>query len=408
MVSCPRSLPGSGGGADGSKRPRVVDVFRASGEMYESTHALSSEQRRLLRDTRVCRTAALGGHLYVCDHADCDFELPLYNSCLNRHCPNCQALAQAKWIEARTKRILPVGHYHVVFTLPAQLRPLARHQPKLIFGALFAAVRETLTLLADDVLGARLGITAVLHTWTRELLYHPHVHCVVTAGGLSLDRERWIDRPGYLFPVARMKALFRSRLLTTLERERSAGRLRLSTDGLQPDGAQWRRLIQSLPQKKKWVVYIQAPFKRSTHVLSYLGRYTHRIAISDQRLVSVDDDEVTFRTRDQQTSTLKHDVFIGRFLQHVLPRGFHKIRHFGLYAPSGVRGPLLRAQELLGNGDRGPGDEPVKDEPAESWAEMLTRLTGADPLVCPRCQIGRLREAVFQDTRSRDPPGASP
>ena len=392
----------------GSERPRVVDVFRASGDAYEATHALSSEQRRLLRDVRVCRTAALGGHLYACDHDDCDFELPLYNSCLNRHCPNCQALAQAKWIEARTKRILPVGHYHVVFTLPSQLRPLARRQPKLTFGALFAAVRETLTLLARDVLGARLGVTAVLHTWTRELLFHPHVHCVVTAGGLSLDGERWVDRPGYLFPVARMKAVFRSRLLATLQRERSAGRLTLATDGVQPDAGAWARLINSLPPRKKWVVYIQAPFKRSTHVLDYLGRYTHRIAISDQRLVSVGDDDVTFRTRGEQTLTLSHDVFIARFQQHVLPRGFHKIRHFGLYAPSGIRGPLLRAQELLGDGDRERDDGPADDEPTETWAEMLARLTGADPLVCPRCQLGRLREVLDHRYRPRGPPGARP
>jgi|ETNmetMinimDraft_26_1059896.scaffolds.fasta_scaffold15903_1 hypothetical protein len=376
--------------------------------MYEATHALSSEQRRLLRDVQVCRTAALGGHLYACDQHDCGFELPLYNSCLNRHCPNCQALAQAKWIQARTERLLPIGHYHVVFTLPGQLRPLARRQPKLVFGALFSAVRETLTLLAREALGVRLGVTAVLHTWTRELLFHPHVHCVVTAGGLSLDGERWIDRPGYLFPVARMKAVFRSRLLAVLQRERAASRLTLPTDGAQPDGAGWTKLLCSLPPKKKWVVYIEAPFKRSTHVLSYLGRYTHRIAISNQRLISIGEHDVTFRTREDDTRTLPHDVFIGRFLQHVLPRGFHKIRHFGLYAPSGVRGPLRRAQELLGDGDRDVVDEPNDDELPETWAEMLARITGDDPLVCPRCQIGRLREVLIGEPRSRGPPGSPP
>jgi hypothetical protein len=363
--------------------PSLLEVFREQAPAYRSRHALSREQSRLLHDIEVCRTAALGGRLYVCNA--CGAEIPLYNSCRNRHCPECQALEQARWIAAREQRILPVGHHHVVFTLPAELRPLAMHAPREIYSLLFAASTETLRLLARDSLGAELGVTAVLHTWTRELLFHPHLHCVVTAGGLSLDGKRWVERMRFLFPADRMKAVFRGQVLAGLERLHAERRLALEEHA-------WRALLRSLPKRRKWVVYVEPPFGRSTHVLRYLGRYTHRVAISDSRLVSIDPRGVTFRTRDDEHTTLAPEEFLRRFLLHVLPHGFHKIRHFGLYAGNAVHGRLAAARSLLGEGDRdsAPLEAAADPEPLDDWAALVQQLTGEDPLVCPFCGQGRL------------------
>ncbi len=265
MALCSRATS-SGVGPPAPSRPSVVEIFRRHVEAYRGANPrLTPEQERLLRDVMVCRTAALGGHLYVCD--SCSYELPVYNSCRNRNCPNCQALDQARWIEARKARVLPVGHHHVVFTLPGQLRPLAKRYPRTVFGLLQTAVRETLTILPREHLGLQFGVTAVLHTWTRELLFHPHVHCIVTAGGLTLDGTRWVDRKGFLLPVALMKAYFRGRVLHHLGCLRDQGDIKLGQ-------AAWNKLIGSLPKPKQWCIYIQQPFGRSDHVLEYLGRYT--------------------------------------------------------------------------------------------------------------------------------------
>jgi len=394
VTDCPRAEPGSGEEATEAPRPQVVDIFRAHAAAYRSRHRLSPEQARVLRDTAACRTAALSGHLYVCPK--CAFEQPHYNSCRNRHCPNCQALEQARWIEAREKRVLPVGHHHVVVTLPAPFRPLARRFPSKVYEAFFAAVDDCFATLARDVLNARLGVTAVLHTWTRELNFHPHLHCVVTAGGLTLDGKRWVERTRYLFPVRRMKALFRARLLARLDALRGAGLLPLTDD-------EWTKLLRQLPTKSRWVVYIKQPFGRSTHVLRYLGRYTHRIAISDQRLVSVDPTAVTFRTRADHTLTLSPEQFIGRFLQHVLPHGLRKIRHFGLYAP-GSNGHLACARRLLGEGDRVHTTEDATQDSYESALDLFARLSDEDPLLCPRCKSAIMEQRPLP----RDPPTRPP
>ncbi len=382
------------------KGPSLLDLFREHGPAFAASRSLSSEQGRVLRSIQVCRTAALGGHLYVCD--TCGVEIPLYNSCRNRHCPACQALDQARWIAAREERILPVGHHHVVFTLPAELRPLARRAPREIYALLFEAASKTLEILARETLGAQLGVTMVLHTWTRELLFHPHVHCVVTAGGLSLDGKSWIPRERFLFPSARMKAVFRGRILKGLERLRAEEHISL-------DDAAWRALLRNLPKMQKWVVYVEAPFGRSTHVIRYLGRYTHRVAISDARLVSLDARGVTFRTRDDDRTTLPPEEFIRRFLLHVLPSGFHKIRHFGLYAGQTVHGRLAIARTLLGEGDGGDPDDALDGEAdpddAGDWASLLEQLTGESPLVCPVCKQGRLVLHPIPIARSpRGPP----
>ena len=375
----------------------MVAIFRRHAETYRAGRPwLSPEQERLLRDVMVCRTAALGGHLYVCDC--CAHELPVYNSCRNRSCPNCQALNQARWIEARKARVLPVGHHHVVFTLPRQLRRLAERHPRKVFDLLLTAVRETLTVLPREHLGLQFGVTAVLHTWTRELLFHPHVHCIVSAGGLTLDGARWVDRKGFLLPVALMKAYFRGRVLHHLDRLQQEGETQLGNTA-------WKKLIGSLPKPNKWCIHIEQPFGRSTHVLEYLGRYTHRIAISDFRLVDVQDDSVCFRTHGDETTTLAPLVFIDRYLQHVLPRGLHKIRHFGLYAAANVRRRLPVALALIGDGDRSPQDESPPAPVEETAVDLLLRLTGRDLLRCPRCHEGRLERRPLPAPGARGPPG---
>ena len=317
----------------------VIELLREQSEAYRRAHPrLIPEHERLLRDLQVCRTAALGGHVFECD--SCDYKVPVYNSCRNRSCPQCQALDQARWIEARSKRLLPVGHHHVVFTVPQQLRAVARAHPRAFFKIMFTAVRETLMGLSATLLGMQPGVTAVLHTRTRELLFHPHVHCIVTAGGLSLDSSHWIHRQGFLLPVALMKACFRGRIIHHVDRLAREGKLGL-------DDTSRQTLLRSLPRAKRWNLHIEQPFGRSTHVLQYLGRYTHRIAISDFRLVKLDSHSVTFRTRGEQTITLPALVFMERYMQHVLPPGLHKIRHFGLYAAANVNRKLPVASQIL-------------------------------------------------------------
>ena len=392
----------SGAEPPSASQPSLVELFRRHGKAYRAAHPwLSPEQKRLLDDMMVCRTAALGGHLYVCD--SCDYEAVVYNSCRNRNCPNCQAMEQARWIEARKARVLPVGHHHVVFTLPGKLRLLAKRHPRELYALLMTAVRETLTDLSREHLGLHLGITAVLHTWTRELLFHPHVHCIVTAGGLSLDGTRWVNRKNFLLPNALLKAYFRARVLHHLNRLRRQDEI---SPGPGLSQTAWKKLIGSLPESKRWCIHIERPFGRSTHVLEYLGRYTHRIAISDTRLVEVQDDVVRFRTRGDDTLSLAPKVFIERFLQHVLPRALHKIRHFGLYAAANVPKRLAVAQNLLKDGDRPQEDEKVSRPRLndETATDLLLRLTGKDLLCCPKCGKGRMMRTPLHQLGVRAPP----
>jgi len=377
----------------------VVDVLRRGIDGWLSSHRPTPQQIRLTGDLRRCRTAALGGHLHVCP--ECGYQSPVYNSCRNRHCPGCQALAQARWIRAREQVLLPVGHHHVVFTLPSQLRVLARAFPEPIYDVVFAAVRDTLALLAKDTFHAVLGITTVLHTWNRDVLHHPHVHCIVTAGGLTLDRRSWVQRHDFLFPAARMKAVFRAKLLAGLNRLRRRGQLPLPLP-------EWTAILKRLPPKDKWVVYTEAPFGRSAHVLAYLGRYTHRVAISDSRLLHADEDYVRFRTRDEKVLLLTVANFTARFMLHVLPRRFHKIRHFGLYAPGNARQALSDARVLIGQGDADLPDPPLtptSPDPAPTWDRLLETLTGRDPLRCPHCGLARMTRTAF--TKPTTPPRPS-
>lgn len=313
-----------------ASRPRfdIADIVRQHRGALDAQTSLTVGQRRVLSAIARCRTAALGGHVDVC--GTCRFSRPAYNSCRNRHCPKCQAVRQEQWIAGRTERLVPVRHFHVVFTVPSELRALGKHAPSELFQALFSAASETLATLGTSRLGARLGITMVLHTWTRDLRFHPHVHALVTAGGLADDAAGWTSsNPKYLFPVRVMGALLRGKMMAILRDQYAHGRFARFEEFADPEA--FDRLMQKLA-RTDWVVYAKAPFRRVAHVLAYLGRYTHRVGIANSRLVEVGADMVTFRTKQGKTATLTAIEFLRRFVQHVLPTGFHKIRHYGLYA----------------------------------------------------------------------------
>jgi hypothetical protein len=352
----------------------VADIFRAAGPDYRAAHAghLSLHQLKVMSAIEHCRTAALGGHIEACE--DCGHQRIAYNSCRNRHCPKCQGAAARTWLAEREADLLPVGYFHVVFTLPAQMADIALQNKAVIYDLLFQAASETMTTIAADprYLGARIGITAVLHTWGSALTHHPHVHMIVPGGGISLDGRRWISsRPAFLLPVRVLGKLFRRLFLTSLLVLHDAGRLAFF-GGLAPLADRRAFLRHLSPARKKpWVVYAKPPFAGPEAVLAYLSRYTHRVAISNRRLLAFDKTGVTFRYKDyrrggadrQRVMTLGADEFIRRFLLHVLPRGFHRIRHYGLLAGSARRASLTRARELLAVAPS--PDDDLPEEPLE-------------------------------------------
>lgn len=369
----------------------IADVVRVHGKAFAESHVVTPEQAAALRAIASCRTAALGGHLDVC--LDCGHQRPSYNSCRNRHCPKCQALAQAKWIAEREARILPTLHFHVVFTIPSELRPLARFRREEVFDLLFKAAARTLLDLGRERLSAELGATMVLHTWTRDLRFHPHVHAIVTGGGLSLDGTRWIrTRPDYFMPVKQLGAVFRENFIKGLCALWRKGVF----DGFEVPGG-LARLFGDVA-KKSWNVYAKRPFGEARNVLRYLGRYTHRVGISNQRMVSMSDDGlVTFRTKEGKTVTLHGEDFLARFVDHVLPKQYVKIRHIGIMAASHVSTKLARARELL----TGPVIEraPAPAQAVMTWVEALLALAGLDVLRCPVCGGSVVQRPLPAETR---------
>ena len=344
----------------------VADIFRSAGPAYRVAHAghLSLSQLKVMSAIETCRTAALGGHVEAC--SDCGHQRIAYNSCRNRHCPRCQGAAARTWLEAQEANLLPVGYFHVVFTLPAEIADIAFHNKALVYDLLFKAASETMLTIAADPkhLGARIGITAVLHTWGSAMTHHPHIHMIVPGGGLTPD-DRWISsRPAFLLPVRVLGALFRRLFLSRLLDLHGARKLAFfgKLAGLSDRQAFVRHIAPI--RRKRWVVYAKPPFAGPAAVLAYLSRYTHRVAISNSRLIAFDGTTVTFRYKDyrrsgvdrQQVMTLCADEFIRRFLIHVLPRGFHRIRHYGLLAGSARKDSLAHARDML-------GVAPATDEP---------------------------------------------
>ena len=366
-------------------RPTVAAVITQAAGAYVARYGASSAERRLLRDLVRCRTAALGGHKQQCPQ--CGHEVLAYNSCRNRHCPTCQGPARARWLAARAAELLPVPYFHVVFTLPAPLGALALHNKRVVYGLLFRAVARTLRTIARDPqhLGADIGFLAVLHTWGQTLQHHPHLHCVVPGGGLSVDGTRWIpSRAHFFLPVRVLSRHVRRTFLRLLRAAYRHGKLRCrGRCAPLADPAAWHRWLQSL-ERTEWVVYAKPPFGGPHQVLKYLARYTHRVAISNQRLVAVTPDHVTFRWKDYahghrpRTMTLDTVEFLRRFLLHRLPRGFQHIRHYGLLGNRRRATALSCCRELLG--------EPATPEASE--------IVGGDDHLprdaCPACGTGRL------------------
>lgn len=373
---------------------RIADMVRHHRKALEASHLLNLDQRRLLGAIAVCRTPALGGQLYHCP--SCATEHPVYCSCCKRGCPNCQALAQEKWIAARAERILPIRHFHVVFTLPSQLRRLASGHPTDIYNAFFRIVFAILEELALTHYGVQLGWTAVLHTWKRNLGYHPHIHVLVTAGGLLLDGSAFLPiRETYLFSGVAMGQMLQGKMLAALRR--------LFAEGAFPEqeAEAFEALMASLWRRKGWVVHVEAPFRDASHLLGYLGRYVYRIAISDSRLREVTPDKVTFATKEGKTASMHPVMFLHRFLQHVLPQGFHKVRHGGLYASTLKGGRLDQARTLLAQ-----NIDPIKAETQKiKTAEILEKLT-FEGHRCPVCNEVMVRTSV-SIPRLRAPPGGT-
>ena len=330
-----------------------------------------------MRAVETCRTAAWGGHLKQCDR--CGFEHPSYNSCRNRHCPKCQSLAKAQWLQRQSAELLPVGYFHLVFTLPHLLNGLILANKKILLSLLFKAVSETLLEFGRRRFGGTVGIIAVLHTWDQTLKDHFHLHCLVPAGALSLDQSRWIKaRPNFLFAVKALSLVFRGKFLDLLKQAGAKGGSETTSERLKA------------LRKKNWIVYAKRPFGSPQTVLDYLGRYTHRVALSNERILSVQNGQVTFTYRDRKdkdqlkSMTLEAQEFIRRFLLHVLPDGFMRIRHFGFLANRAKKHALPQCRKLLGLSSALP------ELPKKSAHDLLLELTGIDLSRCPRCQKGTL------------------
>jgi hypothetical protein len=391
---------------DATVRPRleVGDILRVHGESYHAQHRISPEQAVVMRRLAACRTAALGGHVDSC--SDCGFVRISYNSCRDRHCPKCQKLKQLEWLEARLERLLPVPYFHVVFTLPEALKPLALKNRRLVYNLLFQAAGQTLLKLAADPqrLGAQVGFTAVLHTWGQNLLFHPHLHCVVTGGGLSLDGQRWVaGREGYFLPVHVLGRLFRGKFLAGLKAAYQRGELTLTGSVADlVDPPQFRRWLAGL-YRQEWVVYAKPPFGGPQQVYRYLGRYTHRVAISNARLIAMEDGYVRFRYKDyadgnqHKEMTLEALEFLRRFLLHVLPKGFVRIRHYGLLAGRNVSTKLAYCRQLLEH-VASPAPTSADDQPMPNKCAAPSAI-----LICPRCRAPLIRRELPSDANQPRP-----
>lgn len=373
----------------------MADVFRRYGDAYRQRHgaSLSTAQRRAMSAIERCRTAALGGHVERCD--GCGHQRIAYNSSRNRNCPKCQSLARAQWLEDRQAELLPVPYFHVVFTLPDEVATIAFQNKAVVYDILFQAAAETLHTIAADPthLGAEIGFLAVLHTWGQNLMHHPHLHCLVPGGGISLDGSRWIAcRPGFFLPVRVLSRLFRGLFLHQLEKAFVDGKLNFfgAQRHLHEPAAFRRHLTPA--RDTEWVVYAKRPFAGPQQVLDYVGRYTHRIAISNSRVLSVDDGKVQFRWKDyrhgsqQKVMILDANEFIRRFLIHVLPDGFQRIRYYGFLSNAHRTSKLALCRELLAMQPAAP----VAPRLPADYRDQHETLTGVSLRICPHCRRGSM------------------
>jgi len=385
-------------------KPAVADVFRRYGAAYRQAHdaSLSLAQRRVMTAIEVCRTAVLGGHVERCDA--CGHQRIFYNSCRNRHCNKCQSLARADWIEDRLAEILETQYFHVVFTVPEEIAAIAYQNKRVVYGILFRATAETLRVIASDPkhLGAELGFFAVLHTWGQNLLHHPHLHCVIPGGGLSPDGSRWIScRNNFFLPVRVLSRLFCRLFLEHLQVAFDSGQLQFfsALQELQQEHA-FSSYLAPL-RNAEWVVYAKRPFAGPQQVLDYVGRYTHRVAISNNRLLDIENGQVSFTWKDyrdnnrQKIMPLSAAEFIRRFLLHVLPDGFQRIRYYGFLSNRYRQQKLAQCRQLLGMPT--PEDTPDQSSPAQDYRDRYEELTGSSLRACPACHQGRmvLREALI-------------
>jgi hypothetical protein len=396
------------------RRPKleVADVFHRHGADWRRANAghVNLGQLQVMSAIEQCRSAALGGHVECCE--DCGHSRIAYNSCRNRHCPKCQGAAATDWLAAREADLLPVGYFHVVFTLPAKIAPIAYQNKAVVYDLLFRAAAETLLTIAADPkhLGARIGATAVLHSWGSAMTHHPHVHMIVPGGGISLDGTHWVRcKPGFLLPVRVLSRLFRRLFLAALVDAHATGRLAFlgAIEGLRRREAFAAHLAPL--KRKKWFVYAKPPFSGPEAVLAYLARYTHRVAIANSRLIALDERSVTFRYKDYRrdgqaryrTMTLAPGEFIRRFLLHVLPKGFHRIRHYGLLASAGCKANIARAKELMG------APIPQVDPPAAHDTADPNATTDHRP-PCPCCGGRMIIVEVFgRGGAPRGPPSGA-
>ena len=385
------------------QRPKleVADIFRRYGQAYRQKFGswLSTAQRRVMTAIELCRTAALGGHVEKCDNEKCGHIRNSYNSCGDRHCPKCQSLARAEWIQDRQSELINVPYFHVVFTVPEEIAAIALQNKRTVYGILFHATAETLRLIAADPehLGAEIGFFAVLHTWGQTLVHHPHLHCVVPGGGLSPDGKRWIScRPDFFLPVWVLSRLFRRLFLESLQKAFDGGKLRFSASlELLRDRQAFVRYLAPL-KETDWVVYAKRPFAGPQQVLDYVGRYTHRVAISNNRLLDIENDRVRFLWKDyrdnneQKTMDLSAEEFIRRFLLHVLPDGFQRIRYYGFLSNRHREEKLALCRQLLGMPPSDPC--PVTRDERADYCRLYEQLTGRSLKQCPVCQQGRMVE----------------
>jgi len=385
----------------------IQDIFSKHADDYRRKHRLPPNLIKAIKSIETCRTSLLGGHVDECD--ECGHIRISYNSCRNRHCPKCQTLTKERWLEARKQDLLPVGYFHVVFTIPEDLNYMALTNQKEVYSILFQAASETLLELGREskYLGAEIGFTSILHTWGQNLMHHPHVHCVVPNGGLSLDGKRWVNsKKKFFIPVKVLSKVFRGKLLYYLKRAYYNNKLKLIGDNEQLIEKQVFQCFIDRLYRKEWVVYCKPPFGSAEHVLEYLGRYTHRVAISNNRIVFFDNGLVTFKWRDyryknkQKFMAVTAEEFIRRFLMHVLPDKFVRIRHYGILSNRKRIIKIGKCKRLLGSVFEVPSSNKLSSE------ELLFKLTGIDLRICPCCEKGKMLRQRKLQPENYSPPKA--